>query len=1113
MATGSFLQRSLLSVLVLTGMLSAYPVHGQEKLPSGAKLARIETQPASITLSNPYQYSQLLLTGVLESGDRIDITRLAQIERPEKVVTVSPTGVVRPVADGAGALKISLAGRTATIPVGVQGQKDAYEVSFVRVVMPTLSRMGCNAGTCHGAAQGKNGFKLSLRGYDPIHDHRSLTDDLEGRRFNRVAPDSSLMLLKTSGSVPHVGGVLTAGGQPYYELLRLWIAEGVKFDANSPRIRKLEIQPRTVTIPLISMKQQMAVHATFSDGSVRDVTLECFLESSNTEVATVDRNATVTAIRRGEATMLARYEGTYAAATLIVMSDRSGFVWQPVEEYNYIDTLVYEKLRQVKVLASDVCTDAEFVRRLYLDLIGLPPEPEQVRAFLADPRPTRLKRDALVDTLVGSPEYIEHWTNKWADLLQVNRKFLEVEGATAFRAYIRKAVAENKPYDKFVKDILTASGSNIDNPAASYYKILREPNDVMENTTQLFLGVRFNCNKCHDHPFERWTQDQYYQLSSFFAQVSRTEDPRYKGQKVGGTDVEGAKPRVEVIADAKSGEIKHARTGVESKPVFPYLHGDLAPPTASRREQVAHWITTKENIYFSRSYVNRLWAYLLGVGLIEPIDDIRAGNPPSNPKLLDRMSEEFVKSGFNVQAMVKTICKSRVYQHSMVTNKWNQDDEINYARALPRRLPAEVLYDTIQRATGTVSRLPGLPAGARAAQLLDSNVEIPGGFLDLFGKPARESACECERSSGMMLGPVLNLVNGPVVGEAIKDPANRIAKILAAQKNDARVIEELYLAILCRPPTAKEVESGLKALKEGEGDYVEALAEHNRRSAAVKAYEKQLDARQQQWEASLKNAPVWTPLDSLTAVAKGGGKLTKQPDGSLLASGNNPPMDTFTVTAHSKLKGITAIRLEVLPDPSLPGQGPGRAGNGNFVLTHITLAAKEVGASTGPKPLALMRGQATFAQEGFPANNALLNQPNAGWAISPKFGRANSAYFELTGPLTTAKDAELTFTLAHRSPHLQHTIGKFRLYVTTSKPPLSLTPLPEALARLLSVAPTQRTPQQKAELTQMFRNQDAEYARLQQAVAQVALPTDKRQPGAQDLVWALINSKAFLFNR
>ena len=600
-----------------------------------------------------------------------------------------------------------------SVPVQVTGQKDKYETSFVRDVMPTLSRMGCNAGTCHGAEKGKGGFKLSLRGYDPLLDHRALTDDLSGRRFNRAAPDTSLMLLKPSGAVPHQGGVLTQAGEPSYELLKSWIGDGVKLDLKTARVKSLEVVPGTAVIGLAGQRQQMAVYATYPDGKVRDVSVEAFLDSSNTEVATVDRAGIVTAVRRGEATITARYEGTYAAATLFVMGDRSGFAWKATPEFNWIDTLVYDKLKQVKILPSDVCTDSDFIRRIYLDLTGIPPQPEEVRAFLQDKTETRAKRDKLIDKLVGSDDFVEHWTNKWADLLQVNRKFLGVPGATAFRAWIRKAIAANMPYDKFAHGVLTESGSNIDSPAASYFKVLRTPDAVMENTTQLFLAVRFNCNKCHDHPFERWTQNQYYELAAYFAQVGRAEDPNFRGQRVGGSAVEGAQPLVEVISDLKSGEITHARTGVTAPPSFPYLHGDLAPATATRREQLAHWLTSKENQLFAKSYVNRLWAYMLGVGLIEPIDDIRAGNPPSNPQLLDRLTEEFVKSGFDTRHMVKLICKARTYQHSVTANKWNEDDQINYSRALARRLPAEVLYDTIHRSTGS-TRLAG-PAGRGAS--------------------------------------------------------------------------------------------------------------------------------------------------------------------------------------------------------------------------------------------------------------------------------------------------------------------------------------------------------------------------------------------------------------
>ncbi|MFL5341564.1 MAG: DUF1549 domain-containing protein, partial [Gemmataceae bacterium] len=522
-----------LSLTFAGAALLAVSAPAQEQLPPGAQVVRLEASPASITLKHPYDYRQLLITAHVADGDALDATRMAPISGAAGLVKISPTGMVRPLADGQGELTFALGGQSIKVPVTVSGQKAKYAVSFVRDVMPTMSKLGCNAGTCHGAAEGKNGFKLSLRGYDPQHDFRALTDDLEARRFNRAAPERSLMLLKPSGGVPHTGGVLMQPGDPAYDLLRMWIAEGVQFDAKSPRVAKLEVGPKSPMLPLFGMKQQMVVTATYTDGSVRDVTAEAFVDSSNTEIATVDKAGLVTAVRRGEATVLARFEGSYAAATLIVMGDRSGFAWKDAPQNNYIDGLVYEKLKKMKILPSDLCTDDEFFRRVNLDLTGLPPSPEQVRAFLDDRRPTKVKRDEVIDKLIGSPEFVEHWTNKWADLLQVNRKFLGDQGAAALRGWIRNAVEKNMPYDQFAHTILTASGSNVENPPASYFKVLRDADTAMENTTQLFLAIRFNCNKCHDHPFERWTQDQYYQMASFFAQVGRREDPKFKGQKIG----------------------------------------------------------------------------------------------------------------------------------------------------------------------------------------------------------------------------------------------------------------------------------------------------------------------------------------------------------------------------------------------------------------------------------------------------------------------------------------------------------------------------------------------------------------------------------------------------
>ena len=605
---------SILTAIALFALTQA--IGAQEKLPTGAKLTRLEAFPAEIGLKHVYDYRQVLVTGVLENGDRVDVTRLVSVEKPA-VADVSPTGVVRPLADGQGAIRFRLADQTLTLPVTVAGQKKPFEVNFVRDVMPLMSRIGCNAGTCHGAQAGKNGFKLSLRGYDPFFDHQALTDDLEGRRFNRAAPDRSLMLLKPSGGVPHVGGVLIQPDDRSYRLLRDWIAAGVKIDLTTPRVTSIDIFPKGPVIPLPKMKQQMIVLATYADGSMRDVSAEAFVETSNGDVATVDKQGLVTAARRGEATMLARYEGSYAATTLIIMGDRSGFAWKDVVENNFIDQLVDEKLKKMKILPSGPSSDAEFLRRVYLDLAGLPPSSADVRRFLADGRPTKQKREELIDQLVGGPDFIEYWTNKWADLLQVNRKFLGEKGSLSLRGWIEQAIAGNMPYEQFAYSILlTADGSSLENPPAAYYKVLRDPDALMENTTQLFLAVRFNCNKCHDHPFERWTQDQYYQLAAYFARVERKEDPNFKNQKIGGTNVDQPLPLVEIIYDMASGEVKHERTEAPvTQPAFPFKFKDLPPTDLSRREQLARWITSKENPYFAKSYVNRLCQYLLGAGI------------------------------------------------------------------------------------------------------------------------------------------------------------------------------------------------------------------------------------------------------------------------------------------------------------------------------------------------------------------------------------------------------------------------------------------------------------------------------------------------------------------
>jgi hypothetical protein len=511
--------------------------------------------------------------------------------------------------------------------------------------------------------------------------------------------------------------------------------------------------------------------------------------------------------------------------------------------------------------------------------------------------------------------------------------------------------------------------------------------------------------------------------------------------------------------------------------------------------------------------VNRVWSYLLGVGIIEPVDDIRAGNPPSNPKLLDKLTEDFVQSGFNVRHLIRTICKSRTYQHAIETNKWNADDSANYSHAVARRLSAEMLFDAIHRAAGSVTHLPGMPAGARAAQLFDAGVKVPGGFLDQLGRPPRESACECERTSSMQLGPVLSLVTGPVINDAIRDPNNRIAKIVAAEKDDAKVVEELFLSILSRKPSAKELEVATKEFRGNNSEFAELAADHTRRKDALLAYEKQLPAKQAAWEESMAKLPQWTVLRPETLKSAEGATLALQPDGSVLASGKNPVKDTYSFTVKTPMSGITAIRLEVLDDKRLPARGPGRAPNGNFVLQNFKVIAEPAEEDEGAEPykVAFGRSVADFSQDGYNVSGAVDDNPTSGWAVAPAFGRPHTAIFEAKSPFGFAEGTTLTFTLTQNFGG-QHIIGKLRLSATTLKPPVPLELIPSEIADAIKVAAMDRTPAQKTTLTNYFRSRDSELARLQRELNELVIPADARTMAAQDLAWALMNSPAFLFN-
>ncbi|MFM8359982.1 MAG: DUF1549 and DUF1553 domain-containing protein, partial [Verrucomicrobiota bacterium] len=766
----------------------------------------LRLEPAALTLTDARDARKVLVLGDRGDGTLVDLTGVATLQAGAPVVAVEPDGYLVPRRAGETTVTVSAAGRTARLPVKVTGV-EAPPVGFVRDIEPVLSRAGCNSGPCHGSANGKNGFKLSLRGYDPAYDYQALINDLSGRRFNRVNPDESLMLLKPLAEVPHEGRQAITPGSRHHRLLRDWIAQGAPYqDPVRHRPARLDILPAAVEIDLPGRVQQLLVVATYPDGSTRDVTREAVMSSNNEEVALV-KDHTLTALRRGEMAVLVRYEGMYASREVVVMGDRTGFRFAAMPEHNFVDRHVNAKLERMKANPSELCTDAEFIRRAHLDLTGQPPAAEAVRAFLADPAEARKKREALVDALIGSPAYAEFWANKFADLLQCNSENLGKKGVWVFRNWIRDQLAANRPFDAWVRDLVLARGSTFENPAGNYLRALRDPGKMTEDISQTFLGVRFNCNKCHDHPFERWTQNQYYEFGAYFAQVAFKRGTLGRDHLIrpGETYAYEQVSEEIVYRNYDGGEMKHPKTDAVVPARVPYGRAREIRAEEDRRAAFAEWLTAPDNPYFATSTANRFWSYFFGRGIIDPVDDLRAGNPASNPALLAALTTNFVAGGFDLRKLMRTITTSRTYQLSIVPNRWNEDDTVNFSHQSPRRLSAEQMLDAIAVATGHRPRFQDLPAGLRAVQVPDGKV-AGNDFLTLFGRPKRQSACECERSGSVTLSHALNLVNGKTLGECVNRDDNRFARLVSEQPDDRKVVEEIYLSCLSRPPTDRELE-------------------------------------------------------------------------------------------------------------------------------------------------------------------------------------------------------------------------------------------------------------------------------------------------------------------
>jgi hypothetical protein len=671
------------------------------------------------------------------------------------------------------------------------------EVSFELDVQPMLTARGCNAGACHGKARGQNGFQLSLLGFDPEFDHQALTAQARGRRISLTAPERSLMLLKASGQVAHGGGVRIDVDGSDYKLLRTWIAAGAaRRIANEPKLTGVTVTP-TERFLAAGEKQALQVTASYSDGSARDVTASTQFQSSEAAVAGVAATGTITAGPiPGEATIMARY--AYQLATCHIAIPLPGkvddAVYAALPKRNFIDELAWKKLASLQITPSELANDSKFVRRIYLDVIGRLPTPDEVRAFLADT--DSQKRERVIDDLLARPEYADHWATKWADLLRPNPYRVGVKAVFNYDDWIRTSFRENKPYDQFVRELVTAEGSTFTNGATVLFRDRREPDEITTMVSQLFLGVRLECAKCHHHPFEKWGQDDFYSFAAYFARLG------HKGTGLS-PPISGGE---EIIHTADKGEVKHPLTEqvMPARPLFgtaPEIAADSDP-----REALAAWITAEDNPYFAQVIVNRTWADLMGRGLVEPVDDLRATNPPTNGPLLEALAKDFRAHRCDLKHLIRTICSSHLYQLNSLPTERNVGDRQNYSRHYRKRLRAEVLADAVTDVTGTRENFQATPTGSHANQIWTTRINSI--FLDTFGRPNENQDPPCERTPDTTVTQTLHLMNSPQLHQRVTADDSRAAQLAATTLTPAQIVEELYLGAYARLPDAEEQKLG-----------------------------------------------------------------------------------------------------------------------------------------------------------------------------------------------------------------------------------------------------------------------------------------------------------------
>ncbi|MFO0820724.1 MAG: DUF1553 domain-containing protein [Pirellulales bacterium] len=760
----------------------------------------IQVYPPDINLNTKLDLQRYIVVASRGDGVTMDVTKQAVVKLTNPALARVDNATLFPVADGETMMEVDFQGLKASVPVKVKDAAADRPISFHLDVMPVFARAGCNTGSCHGAARGKDGFRLSLFGFDPAGDYIRVTREIGVRRINLAVPADSLLIEKSVGSVPHTGGKRFGLESEYNATLMRWLESGAPQDPGVPvKAVKLEVYPPAAVIEGQNSTQQFLARATYSDGHDRDVTTLVTFMTSNDNSAPINPDGLVTAAARGEAFVMARFDTHTIGSQVLVLPKDLQYSPPPVAG-NYIDQLVGSKLNKIRVLPSGICTDEQFLRRATVDITGRLPTEEEYAAFMASAEPN--KRAKKIDELLDRKEFSEIWAMKWAELLMVkSSNQVSYKSMFLYSNWLTDKVANNVPIDKMIQELLSASGGTFGTPQTNYYQIERDTLKVAENVAQQFMGIRTQCAQCHNHPFDRWTMDDYYSFAAFFAQIGRKQGEDY---------------RETIVFNSGGGEVGHLVGGRAMKPKF---LGGPEPDLAGqdRRAALAKWLTSTDNPLFAPSISNRVWAHFFGRGIVEPVDDIRVSNPPSNPELFKTLGDKLVEYKYDFKQLVRDICNSHTYQRATERNETNQDDERNFAHGNVRRIQAELLLDCISQVTNTRDKFRGLPLGARAVQIADGGTSTY--FLTTFGRAARDTVCAADVKTEPTLSQALHLINGDTIQGKISQ-GGVVKQLLDSGKTPPQVIEALYVRALARRPTPEETEKLMVTVTQAENPQV-----------------------------------------------------------------------------------------------------------------------------------------------------------------------------------------------------------------------------------------------------------------------------------------------------